>query len=304
MLISSVAMTPVTVPARSPVTVSSRPAELKLKSTRHAAAGSAATSEEGLEDLIWIDVPEIAAGSAAVFLEIVAGVVPRPLVFVGQDGISLVDLFELFLFFLALGLLGLGVSVRMMNQSSLPVPLFDLVIRCVFADSQHFVVVFSFRLFQFEFGVAQQLLVLSIAAVHLTQFLHVTNGFLVFAEILVGPESAKIRLLIVLVEFDGFGAVVGGRLEALELGVDHSPIVVQFGVGGFVVGIDLQRIGVDGKRRLPVGLFKGGVAFFLLRLKALGAAEAVPSLCMVGREAKDLIRGEKTKMVMFSKTNK
>ena len=59
--------------------------------------------------------------------------------------------------------------------------------------------------------------------------------------------------------------------------------------------IDLQSLGVDSERRFPVGLLEGGIALFLLRLKALGAAEAIPCLCVVGGETKNL-KGEEEKV--------
>ena len=64
------------------VTVSSRAAKLKLEATGHSPASAAA--EEGLENLVGVDVAKVSATGAAasVFVEVMAGVVTSFFVFV------------------------------------------------------------------------------------------------------------------------------------------------------------------------------------------------------------------------------
>ena len=67
------------------VTVSSRAAKLKLEATGHSpASSSAAAAEEGLENLVGVDVAKVSATGAAasVFVEVMAGVVTSFFVFV------------------------------------------------------------------------------------------------------------------------------------------------------------------------------------------------------------------------------
>ena len=99
-------------------------------------------AEEGAENIAQVDVSHVEPAEAAPGAEV--GIHPRmaelvifgPLLFVGEHLIGLVDLLEL-----GLGGLVVGVHVRVVLFGQLPVGLFNFIIRGAFADTQDFIVI-------------------------------------------------------------------------------------------------------------------------------------------------------------------
>ena len=95
-----------------------------------------------------------------VVVQVVAIVVPRSLLGIRKDPVSLSELFKL-LFLLLLFLFGgTRMPIGMMDKGSFLVGLFDFIVASVSVDSEDFVIVFSQRLFQLNLGVVQKALVL------------------------------------------------------------------------------------------------------------------------------------------------
>ena len=168
--------------------VNSALAELKAEPARTVSASRAAhasrpehawpATEECLEYLIGVHVA--ARESRVHIVEIVSVVVSRLLLRVGQDAVRFAEFLEFFLLLLLLLVRGARMPVRVVNERSFLVRLFDFVIIRVAIHAKNLVIIFPLRSFQRHFGFMQQSLVVFIS-LQFVDFLVVSNGVFVLS---------------------------------------------------------------------------------------------------------------------------
>merc|ERR1719239_313880 len=197
-------------------------------------------------------------------------VVHPPLLLITQYCVSLSHLLELLFMILLLHLSCPGMSVRMVNHSTLPVCLFDLLLICILVHSQDLVVVLPLRLLQLQLGLLQQVPVLLITPVALVHFLIIPNSLIILLRLHITLGPSQESLSVAGVQLKSFIAICYAFSGALQLSRYSGPVEVQLCICTPVVRVYRQRLTVQLVSLVKVSSLEGSVTLLFLLLQGLG----------------------------------
>lgn len=144
--------------------------------------------------------------------QVLAAIVPRPLLAVAQRLVRLADLLEPFR-----RLFAIGVLVRVVDDGELAVRFLNLVVPSVFVDGEDLVVVFPLRLFEFELRIANVFGDAGFIGVIFGDGFIFADRIVPIAGLAEGAGFGFTSFEVEWIEREGFGAVVNCRFVVFEL---------------------------------------------------------------------------------------
>lgn len=185
---------------------------------RSAMPAHPAAASHHIEQHLGIDLHAAAAEAAhaaakhlARIDQVLAAIVPRPLLAVAQRLVRLADLLEPFRC-----LFVIGVLVRVVDDGELAVRFLNLV-PSVFVDAEDLVVVFPLRLFEFELRIANVFGDAGFIGVIFGDGFIFADGIVPIAGLAEGAGFGFTSFEVEWIEREGFGAVVNCRFVVFEL---------------------------------------------------------------------------------------